>query len=441
VLRAGGGPRLGQLAGRGLTILANPDREGVNLTFCLTVGVRPEPIMSRVLIGLSVGSGLEGADAVIVRADGVGLDLAPAVTSSVRVSFPPSVRDAIRAPTAPAAHSDLVRNIAETLVHAVRQVLSRAAASPRDVFAGGLLDPARPATEPGFLWPEVADRVAEQTGLTIVHGFRHRDRAAGGAGHPITAAADCLLFRSTIHARLLIHLGSVSSLLFLPPSAKMSSVVGFEAGPGNQLLDALVYHGTRGKESSDPGGKKAVQGRCLEPLLARWLEHPHLTRTPPKTIHPEAFGRSFLLAAFDAARQLNAGLPDLLCTTTHLAARAVGETAQRWLPVVPGIRQVLLTGGGVRNGFLWQLVAQQFPEGIARSDEVGIAPLARNAAASAILTALVCDGVAGNLSILTGAVGGRLLGHFTPGDARSWARVAAWIADQTGEYPYINRAA
>jgi anhydro-N-acetylmuramic acid kinase len=244
-----------------------------------------------------------------------------------------------------------------------------------------------------------------------------------------------------MNARLLIHLGAVSSLLFLPASAKVSAVVGFEPGPGNQLLDALVYHGTRGKDSSDPGGKKAVQGRCLEPLLARWLEHPHLTRTPPKTVHPEAFGRSFLLAAFDAARQLNAGLPDLLCTATHLAARALGDAAKHWLPVVPGVRQVLVTGGGVRNGFLWQLMAQQFPEGIARADETGTPPLARNAAAAAVLAALTCDGIAGNVSMLTGATGGRLLGHFAPGDGRNWTHVAAWVADQTGEYPRATRAA
>lgn len=396
--------------------------------------------MDRLLVGLAVGSGLEGVDAAAVRASAVGLDLAPTVVATARVVFPSVVRDAFRLPTA-GGSGEFASNVAETLVYALRQVLTRVGASPRDVFAAGLLEPGRPLSDVRLLWVEAADRVAEQTGLTIVHGFRHRDRAAGGAGHPITAAADCLLFRSPSQTRLLIHLGAVASLLFLPPAAKLSSVVGFEAGPGNQLLDALVYHGTRGKELSDPGGKKAVQGRCLEPLLARWLEHPHLTRTPPKTVHAEAFGRSFLLAAFDAARQLNAGLPDLLCTATHLVARAIGDAAKRWLPVLPGLRQDLVTGGGVRNGFLWQLVAQQFPDGIVRSDEAGIASLARNAAASAVLAALLCDGVAGNLSALTGAAGGRLLGQFAPGDGRNWARIAAWIAEQTGEYPRLNRAA
>jgi anhydro-N-acetylmuramic acid kinase len=103
---------------------------------------------------------------------------------------------------------------------------------------------------------------------------------------------------------------------------------------------------------------------------------------------------------------------------------------------------VLLTGGGVRNGFLCQLLAQQF-EGlkVERADGVGLPALARNAAAAAVLTALMCDGVAGNLPHLTGAAGGRLLGHLAPGDGRNWARCAAWIADQTGDYPGISRAA
>ena len=215
--------------------------------------------MSRLLIGLSVGSGLEAADAVVIRAESVGLDLAPSVAAAVRVAFPPSLRDVVR--TANGA-PDLVRNIAETAIHAARQALTRARVSPRDAFVAGLLEPARPAAELGIPWPEIADHVAEQTGLTVVHGFRHRDRAAGGTGHPITPAADCLLFRSPEKPRVLVHLGAVTSLLFLPPGAKVSAAVGFEAGPGNQLLDALVFHGTRGKEPTDPGGKKAVQGRC-----------------------------------------------------------------------------------------------------------------------------------------------------------------------------------
>ena len=95
----------------------------------------------------------------------------------------------------------------------------------------------------------------------------------------------------------------------------------------------------------------------------------------------------------------------------------------------------------MRNGFLWQLLGLQFEGVLARSDEVGVPALARTAAAAGVLAALTCDGVAGNLPLLTGASGGRLLGQFAPGDARNWARVAAWVADQTGDAARVNRAA
>ncbi|MCE9561437.1 MAG: anhydro-N-acetylmuramic acid kinase [Planctomycetes bacterium] len=401
--------------------------------------------MSRLLIGLSVSSGLEGVDVTAIRAAGVGLDLSPSVAATIRVAFPLSVRDHFRTATPGAlltVNADVTRNVADTAIHAIRHVHTKLGVSARDAFVAALLEPAHPSADLPLPWPEVADRIAEQTGITVVHGFRHRDRAAGGSGHPITAAADYLLYRSLNSARLLVHLGAVTAVLFVPAAAQISNVVGFEAGPGNQLLDSLVFHGTRGKESSDPGGKKAVQGKCLEPLLERWQEHPHLTRRPPKAVHPEAFGRSFLLAAFEAARQLGAGLPDLLCTATHLAAQTVGHAARTWLPTTFTSRQILATGGGVRNGFLWQLISQQFgTDGVVRSDEVGVPAQSRNAACAAVLGALTCDGVAGNLSMLTGATGGRLLGHLAPGDGRNWAKVASWIADQTGEYPRTNRVA
>ncbi|MCI0702448.1 MAG: anhydro-N-acetylmuramic acid kinase [Planctomycetia bacterium] len=397
--------------------------------------------MSRTLIGLSVSSGLEGVDAVAVRIEGLGLDIVPRVVPSSRVAFPPAVRDVIRASANSPAPlpPEFIRSLADTAVFAARQALSKAAVSPRDTFAAGFLEPARPTTNVAIHWPEVADRVAEQTGLTVLHGFASRDRAAGGTGHPITAAADFLLLRDATESRLLIHLGAVSQVLLAPAGARMSAAIGFESGPGNQLLDAILFHATRGKETVDAGGKKAVQGRCLDPLLARWQEHPHLTRTPPKAIHPEAFGRNFLLAAFDAARQLNAALPDLLCTATHLAARSIGDACRLWLSAGP--RRVLLTGGGVRNGFLWQVVAQQFGGKVERADAVGVPALSRNAAAAAVLAALTFDGVAGNLPVLTGATGGRLLGHISAGNGRNWARCCAWLADQTGDYPRANRAA
>src|SRR5690242_5565484 len=117
---------------------------------------------SRILVGVSVGSGLEGADASVVRTSGVGLGLTPRVDRTTRVLFPPFVLDQLRltsgTPTAHAEH-DLTRGMAETATHAVRTVLLQAGVSARDVFAVGLLDPAHPSSGIVIEWPEVAARV------------------------------------------------------------------------------------------------------------------------------------------------------------------------------------------------------------------------------------------------------------------------------------------
>jgi anhydro-N-acetylmuramic acid kinase len=380
--------------------------------------------MNRILIGVSVGSALQGVDAALVRVSGIGLDTSPHVEKTIRTPFPPT--------------TDVPRNIAEATTHAIRTVAVQANVSPRDVFALGLLAPAH--NETAIPWGDIADRVAEQTGLTVIHAFRARDIAAGGSGQPIAAAADHLLFRDTCESRLLVHLGAVTSVLLLPAEGKISGALGFEAGPGNLLLDSLVKHGTRGRETIDFGGKKAVQGCCLDALLKHWREHPYLTRRPPKAVHPEAFGKGFIAAAFEDARRLGAGLPDLLCTATHLVASSVADAVKRWLP--PGTPRVLLSGGGVRNGFLLSLVTRQFEgQAVAKLDEVGVSALGRVAAGAAVLATLACDGVTGSLPLLTGAMGGRLLGQFVPGEARNWSRVATWLADQASNTTRAAHAA
>ncbi len=383
----------------------------------------------RTLIGLAIGSGLEAADAVAVRAEGVGLSLTPRVVGSARVPIPPG-------------SSDSVRRAGDALVQAARQAAFVANLDFRSAQVAGLLSPFPDRSPPSETPATLADWLAEHSGLSVVTGFRGRDAAAGGSGQLVSAAADFLLFRDATEDRLLIHLGSVTSIVALPASAKISSVVGFETGPGNRLLDDITHLGTRGREHYDAGGKKAVQGRCLEELLARWLTHPHLGRRPPKSLARSAFGTSFLTDAFEFARSSGATLPDLLCTATHFVARCVGEGVARWVPARDGVpRRIFVSGGGVRNGFLWKLLERQFPGVVlARLDEIGVPAGSRNATAAAVLAGLTLDGVAGNLPLLTGAAGGRIVGRIIPGDERNWAAATAWMARHTGPYQSLPRA-
>lgn len=365
---------------------------------------------TRLLIGLGVGP--EAADAVAVRADGLGLASAPRVVGTARASLPRRPRAA---------------DAGDALAAAARQA------------AGGELSPVLAAGLLGHL-PEgnVAERVAERTGLTVASGFTDRDAAAGGTGTLVTPLADFLLFRHPAEERLLVHLGSVTSAVRLPASERVADVAAFECGPGTRLLDDLTALGTRGKEAHDAGGTKAVQGHCDDDLLARWLAMPFLGREPPRPV--PALGPAFLTDAFAVARASHGTLHDLLCTATHFVARCVGVGCERWLPSTPA--RVFVSGGGARNGFLWKLLADQFPgRPLERLDTLGVPATARTAAAAAVLAGLTLDGVAANLPHVTGASGSRLAGRFVPGDRRNWAACTAWMAGRLADASPLPRAA
>ncbi len=395
--------------------------------------------MIRTALGVRIGSGLQGVDAAVVRVSGLGLELRPQVLAAVRMLFPPALAGPLaigRLQAGPLTWTAEQQQVAaETALQAVRQVLARAGVPSRDIFVAGWLEPPR-LPLPESLW---AAAIAEQTGISVICGLRSQDRAAGGSGEPIAAVADHRLFVDAAQERLVIHLGGVSGVTYIPAASKVTEVIAFDAGPGNLWLDLLLYHGSGGKEHCDRGGKRAVQGRNLEPLRQRWREHPYLTRRPPKTVHDEAFGRAFLQSVFAAARAEGATLSDLLCTATHWIAQTITDAVRQWLPPPAAPRQVLLSGGGCRNGFLWQLLQQQLGP-LERTDAAGVPALARPAAAAAILAVLTCDGVAGNLATLTGAAGGRLLGSILPGDTRHWARLSAWIAEQTRDVLRLRAA-
>lgn len=391
----------------------------------------------RWIIGLASGASGEGVDAALLALQGGGLDVRVAHLHGLHQPFPADLRDRVRqVATATACDpreiSQLHRLLGETFAAAARAAADVAGLPlPRVLCLG--LGGCTVGHDPEGRFPAVielgmAPVVAERCGVTVVSDLRSRDLAAGGQGAPLAALPDYLLFRHPDQGRLLLHLGGLARLVYLPPGCRVGEVVGFEAAPCNLLLNTLVRHLTSGREAFDTGGKYAVQGRCVEPLLQEWLAHPALQRRPPRCLPRHTFGEEFALSAIERSREHGASLHDLLCTATHFVARGITGALRRFLPAAR-IDRVLLTGGGVRNGFLWHLLEQQLAGHVlARTDEVGIPAELRQPSAYGLLAALTLDGVPGNVPGVTGASGGRLLGSLTPGAAGNWARCLAWMA-------------
>ena len=398
-------------------------------------------IFQRELLGIAIGPRRDAMEAAVLRLEGIGLGITPSVAQSSRVRLSAeTVFEERGGPSALASWLEAIR-------YAVCQVSQQGRLESQRLLALGLLVSPGEETSvakhsPGWHQDLLAEAVAEQSGITTISDFSLRDRAAGGSGQLIEAAADYLLFRHSVEERILIRLGSVTTILWIPPGGKITELIGLTAGPGHRLLDEIVRLGTRGREFADTGGKKAVQGRFLEALQSSWLEMPFLSRRPPRILSETTFGPDFLTHCFEKTRQLGGTLADLLCTATHFIAGCVADAVHRWLPPAQNSRRILLAGEGCRNGFLWKRLAEHFPrQTLEPIDAVGVPNQAGLAAAAGVLAVLTLDGVAGNLPLLTGASGGRLVGRIVPGDLRNWAACTQWMARRTGEYLAISRAA
>lgn len=394
----------------------------------------------RWIIGLAAGASGEGVDAALLQVHGTGLDLRVDGLHGLHQPYPAELRDRVRqVRSADACEvlqvSRLHRLLGETFAAAARGVADQAGLPLHRVHCIGSAGYAA-GHDPEGRFPTalelgMAGVVAERCGVTVVSDFRTRDLAAGGQGTPLAALPDHILFHHPEQGRLLLHLGSVARLVYLPPGNRhrVGETVGFEAAPCNLLLNTLVSHLTGGREGFDAGGKHAVQGRCIEPLVQEWLAHAALQRRPPRILPRHAFGEAFAVQAIHQRHQHGATLHDLLCTATHFVARGITSAMRRFLPSTARIDRVLLTGGGVRNGFLWHLLEGQLAgQTLARSDEVGIPAELRKPTAYAVLAALTLDGVPGNAPGTTGAAGSRLLGSLTPGTAANWTRCLQWMA-------------
>lgn len=395
----------------------------------------------RYYIGLSSGSSLFGVDAALVRADGLGADVRLRLEHFLHAPFGNELRELLwrvaNSPTPEVRHlATLHRVLGETYALAVRQLLDAGRRPIHDILCVGCAgqtlwhDPA--ARYPASLQLGMTAVLAERTGLTTLSDFTGRDLALGGQGLPNTALIDAMLFHHPHEHRARLHLGSVASIVSLPANLGLNrrNVIGFQVAPGTMLLDGLMRLMTNGRERFDAGGKHAVQGRCLEPLLERWMQNHFFQQRPPKCVPRHEFGPDFLNRAIEQAKRLDGNLHDVLCTVTHFVAHAIVQSLQTYLPAMPA--RILLSGRGVRNGFLWHLLEQKLGAiPLEKTDAHGVPTDAYRALAYAGLATLTMDGVPINLPSVTGASGQRLLGQFTPGSRDNWARCLAWMARQT----------
>lgn len=386
------------------------------------------------VVGLMSGTSADGIDAALVTINRQKSGPHVQMVAFHSLPYPRSLQQRILAASVSGTVSDICHLnalLGEWFANAALGVIRAAQLTPADVdligshgqtvhhLPQGIKDTGVGAIRSTLQIAEPAV-IAERTGITTVGNFRPRDIAAGGQGAPLTPGVHALLFRHPRRARLIVNLGGISNVTYLPKGSGVSGLIAFDTGPANMVLDGLMSQSTNGRLLMDRDGRLASRGRVDPRLLAKLLAHPYLSQAPPKSTGREVFGASLLneLLQMQQAKQLP--IEDLLATCSRWTAEAVG-TARRWIK--NGIDDVIVGGGGVRNRAIMNHLSDIFSPATVTSFEThGWDSKALESVAFAVLAYQTVTEQCGNVPSVTGASQPRLLGCIVPNGPRWFDR-------------------
>ncbi len=262
--------------------------------------------------------------------------------------------------------------------------------------------------------------IAYETGVTTVADFRMADVAAGGSGAPLVPYVDYLLFQDPVKGIALQNIGGIANVTFLPPSGGLDDIIAFDTGPGNMVIDRLVYHITNGKQSFDEGGALAQSGQVDQALLSALMDHPFLQKPPPKSTGREEFGHHF---ADNLLKKAGPGSAlSLLTTATAFTAKSIAEGYKRFIMPHHMIHEIILYGGGTKNHTLINLLREYLPSvTISSIEELGIPTQAKEPMSFAVLAYEALVGRSSNVPRATGARDRVILGKIAPG--KNWGNL------------------
>jgi anhydro-N-acetylmuramic acid kinase len=362
-------------------------------------------------VGLMSGTSLDGVSAALVH-----LESEPAAARLVafhQESYTAAERGQIIDAIARGGAKDLsILHVAlgERFAGAVLLLLAKAKVAPSDL-AFVASHGQTVWHEPGKATLQLGDPavLAERLGVRVVSDFRARDVAAGGQGAPLVPLADVMLFGHPERGRLLLNIGGMANVTWVPRRGDPKGALAFDIGPGVAVIDAV----TRTLDPAAPydiDGERARRGRVLAKALAALLADPYFELAPPKSTGREHFGQAFA----DRVIALAGAGNDAVTTATALTVEAIGRALERWTPAAPE-DDLVISGGGARNpALVEQLVARVRPRPVRRFDELFFDGDAKEAVAFAFLGLQTILGKPGNLPSATGARGERILGHITP---------------------------
>ena len=228
------------------------------------------------------------------------------------------------------------------------------------------------------------DHIAHHTGIITISDFRQKHVAAGGEGAPLVAYGDYILFADKKADRILINIGGISNLTYIPADAEFESIVCTDIGPGNVLIDGWVKENFSSLKY-DIDGKIASSGDVQKALLDAMLKDPFFNMAFPKTTGPELFNKHWLDNIISEHGIIINNNEDVVATLTAFTATLLSSAIQEFATSEKTC-EVYISGGGVHNKVMMETIQTNLPEiKISTTASISINPDAKEAILFAVL--------------------------------------------------------
>ncbi|CAI89173.1 anhydro-N-acetylmuramic acid kinase [Pseudoalteromonas translucida] len=230
-----------------------------------------------------------------------------------------------------------------------------------------------------------SDQIAVTTGITTIGDFRQKHIAAGGEGAPLAVYGDYLFFSSSDENRILLNMGGIANLTFLPQNGDSNAVFSSDIGPCNTIMDAYVQRYFNNMHY-DENAAIAKAGFINTALLTALCDNHFLTLKMPKTTGPEVFNLAYLEAAQQASNTQKLSHQDVMATLNRFTAEVIANALNTCVKMAPN-SVVYASGGGIHNLLLMQHLVTLCPaiKGFKNTHALGVDPDAKEAVLFAIL--------------------------------------------------------
>jgi anhydro-N-acetylmuramic acid kinase len=362
--------------------------------------------MSELYIGLMSGTSTDGIDVVLADFS----QYHPTIIATHYAPYSPILRAKILALCQPGENEiqrlgELDIALGREFALAVNNLLAEKTLKPSAIKAIGSHGQTI-RHHPQHFTLQIGDpnTIAAETRITTIADFRRKDVAYGGQGAPLIPAFHRHILPAVDKNRAIVNIGGIANVTVLLKK-NSDTVIGFDTGPGNVLLDAWTQ--THQKKSYDKEGIWGAQGIVHIEFLEKLLSDSYFQQSPPKSTGREYFNLAWLEEKLYEFKH-DISPVNLQATLVELTACSIISAIRSYMTK----GEILICGGGIHNAFLLSrlqaLAAPSFT--IHSTQKYGVHPDWIEALAFAWLARQTLHRHPGNLPSVTGAKCTAILG-------------------------------